>query len=135
MKRKQKEFHVNWSDNATSGKQSRKPFGPLREYRIKFDKAPRGGKVAIDTHKLGARSKLGGEPDWVQNPEIPKCRECKQPMTFVAQIDSMEHDESYNPHAVNCLSGQQHYMFGDVGMIYVFLCFECMATKSVVQYG
>ena len=96
---------------------------------------PRGKKAVPDPDKLGVRSKLGGEPDWVQVPEVPKCRECKQPMTFIAQIDSIEHDERHNPHAIDCLSGQQQYMFGDVGMIYVFMCFGCMETKSIVQCG
>ena len=135
MKKKHKEFHIDWSDNAVSSKQPARPFGPLREYRIRFEKVPKGKKAVTDPKNLGIRSKLGGEPDWVQHPEIPKCRECKQSMTFVAQIDSIEHDDSHNPHAIDCLSGKQHYMFGDVGMIYVFLCFECMETKSVVQYG
>ena len=80
-------------------------------------------------------SKLGGEPTWCQNPEVPKCKSCKEKMTFVAQLDSMEHDEDHNPHAIDCLSNQQQYMFGDVGMIYVFMCFDCMETKSVLQCG
>ena len=82
-----------------------------------------------------ARLKLGGEPEWVQHPEVLECRDCKQPMTFVAQIDSMEHDAPHNPHAIGCLSGRQQYMFGDVGMIYVFMCFGCMETRSILQCG
>jgi hypothetical protein len=135
MKKARKQFHIDWSDNAVSSNQPHTPFGPLREYRIKFEKMPNGKQAVPDPDKLGVRSKLGGKPDWVQHPEIPKCHDCKQSMTFVAQIDSIEHDESHNPHAVDCLSGQQHYMFGDVGMIYVFMCFGCMATKSVIQCG
>ena len=135
MKKQRNEFHIDWNDNATSSRQATKPFGPLREYRIKFQKMPSGKKAVPDPNKLGVRSKLGGEPDWVQYPEVPKCRKCKQPMMFVAQIDSMEHDEPHNPHAIGASSGRQHYMFGDVGMIYVFMCFGCMETKSVVQCG
>jgi uncharacterized protein YwqG len=107
----------------------------LREYRIKFEKVPNGKKAVPDPRKLGVRSKLGGKPDWEQGAEIPKCPNCKKPMTFIAQIDSMEHDEEHNPHAIDCLSDSQQYMFGDVGMIYVFLCFDCMETKSVIQCG
>ncbi len=135
MKKLNKEFHIDWSDNAVSSKRPAKPVAVLREYRIKFEKVAKGRKAVPNPEKLGVRSKLGGKPDWVQQPELPKCRECKQPMTFVAQIDSIEHGESYNPHAIDPLSSQQHYMFGDVGMIYVFVCFGCMGTKSVLQCG
>jgi uncharacterized protein YwqG len=134
-KNRRKGFQIDWKDNVTSSGQAAKQLGPLREYRIKFQKMPEGKKAVPDPDKPGVRSKLGGDPDWVQHPEVPKCRDCKQPMTFVAQIDSMEHDESHNPHAIDCLSGQQHYMFGDVGMIYVFMCFGCTETKSILQCG
>ena len=133
MKKARKEFRIDWDDNATSKSQSPQAAEPLREYRIKFEKMPKGKKAVSDPDKLGVRSKLGGGPDWVQNPEVPKCSDCKQPMTFIAQIDSMEHDEEHNPHAIDCSSGQQQYMFGDVGMIYVFMCFGCMNTKSLIQ--
>ncbi len=107
----------------------------LREYRIKFEKVAEGKKVFPGKDNLGIRSKLGGEPTWCQSPEVPKCKSCKEKMTFVAQIDSMEHDEDHNPHAIDALSDGQQYMFGDVGMIYVFVCFDCMETKSVLQCG
>ena len=135
MKKPRKEFHIDWNDNATSPPDAGKPLGPLREYRIKFEKMPKGKRAVSDPARLGVRSKLGGEPDWVQAPEIPKCRGCKQPMTFIAQIDSIEHDEAHNPNAIDCMSGRQQYMFGDVGMIYVFLCYGCLETKSVFQCG
>jgi len=106
-----------------------------REYRIKFEKVPPGELAVPDSEKLGMRSKLGGEPTWCQSPEVPDCPACKKQMSFIAQIDSMEHDADYNPHAIGCLSNQQHYMFGDVGMIFVFMCFNCNETKSVVQCG
>ena len=135
MKKRSKVFRIDWTDNAVSKKQDPPPTGPLREYRISFQKVPKGKKAVPDPTKLGLRSKLGGEPDWVQHPQVPKCSACKHPMMFVAQIDSIEHDEKHNPHAVDCLSGKQQYMFGDVGMIYVFMCSTCMATKSFIQCG
>lgn len=107
----------------------------LREYLIKFEKVPKGKRAGPDPDKLGVRSKLGGEPDWVQYPEDPECPGCKKQMTFVAQIDSIEHDERHNPHRKDCLSEEQRYMFGDVGMIYVFFCFDCSESGSVFQCG
>ena len=53
-------------------------------------------------------------------------------MVFVAQIDSVEHDSKRNPRGRDCL-GEQDYMFGDVGMIYVFFCFECSQPGCVHQ--
>lgn len=107
----------------------------LREYRIQFEKVPDGQRAFPDENNLGIRSKLGGEPNWCQYPEIPKCKGCKEKMSFVAQIDSMEHDEDHNPHRIDCLSDEQQYLFGDVGMLYIFVCFDCLETKSILQCG
>jgi len=81
---------------------------------------------------LGLRTKLGGEPDWIQGDETPICPSCQQKMTFVAQIDSIEDSNPYNPLRKDPLADKD-YMFGDVGMIYVFFCFECCETASVFQ--
>lgn len=60
---------------------------------------------------------------------------CTQCMSFVAQIDAVEHDSKHNPLHRDAL-GSQDYMFGDVGMVYVFFCFESSTTQSVFQqYG
>jgi uncharacterized protein YwqG len=106
----------------------------LREYRIRIERVP-DGESAIDPDLLGLRSKLGGDPQWEQDEEIPECPDCGQEMAFVAQIDSVEHFERHNPLGVDPLSPDQHYMFGDVGLIYVFFCFECLQARSVFQCG
>ena len=54
-------------------------------------------------------------------------------MSFVGQIDSIEHNESTNPHRQDW--EKQDYMFGDVGMFCIFFCFDCMQTKSIFQYA
>lgn len=105
----------------------------LKEYRIKFERIPKGRKAVPDSRKLGIRSKLGGKPDWEQGAAIPKCPYCKKSMSFIAQIDSMEHDEIHNQHRIDSVEGEQEFMFGDVGLIYVFFCFDCLATLSVFQ--
>ena len=84
---------------------------------------------------LGLRSKLGGEPDWEQTDETPTCPGCKSAMTFVAQLDSISHDSPKNPHRIDCLSDEPKYMFGDVGLIYVFFCFDCLETLAIFQCG
>jgi uncharacterized protein YwqG len=105
----------------------------LREYRIKLEPVLAGERAYPEKSNLGLRSKFGGNPDWDQNNETPKCSACGEPMSFVGQIDSIEHNEDHNPHQKDY--GKQDYMFGDVGLIYVFFCFECLETQSVFQCG
>jgi hypothetical protein len=82
----------------------------------------------------GQRSKFGGKPDQIQGEAPPpECPNCHKPMTFVAQIDSVEHDWPSNPHAVDSLSGDQKWMFCDVGMIYVFYCFDCLHPMATTE--
>jgi hypothetical protein len=66
--------------------------------------------------KVGTRSKLGGSPSWVGKPQVPECS-CRKPMTFYGQLDSI--GDSI------CLA--------DCGLVYVFVCFDCFETKSVLQ--
>lgn len=109
----------------------------LREYKVSLSECV-PGEHALDLdvpNNHGERTKLGGEPDWEQGDEHPECPGCFQAMSFVAQIDSIEHWSNLNPHSRNPLKTKQDFMFGDVGMIYVFFCFDCLETKSVFQCG
>jgi hypothetical protein len=56
-------------------------------------------------------------------------------MTFIAQLDSMEHDSPENPHRIDAVHGDQHFMFGDVGLLYVFLCDTCNEARTIMQCG
>ena len=67
--------------------------------------------------EIGKRSKIGGEPTWIQRDETPSCDNCHKPMAFYSQLDSVG-DKL-------CLA--------DCGMIYVFICFDCYETKSIFQ--
>lgn len=89
---------------------------------------------------MGQRTKFGGDPNWIQDwmeerKKNPLCTQCGETMTFVAQIDSIEHESRYNPNSVNALSKEQRWMFADVGMIYVFLCFGCWSAHAEFQCG
>lgn len=66
---------------------------------------------------IGKRHKLGGEPDFIQGDEHPRCASCEKEMTFYAQLDSISDD----------------YVIADCGMIYVFVCFDCFEVHSVIQ--
>jgi hypothetical protein len=68
---------------------------------------------------VGRRHKLGGNPDWLQGPDVPACPDCKAPMSFYGQLDSVG----------------DAMTIADVGMVYVFVCFDCNETKSVLQSG
>ncbi|MFC1855548.1 hypothetical protein ACFL2A_03275 [Thermodesulfobacteriota bacterium] len=66
---------------------------------------------------VGTRHKLGGSPQYIQQNEIPKCPDCREEMTFYGQLDSINDD----------------YCLADCGIIYVFVCFDCFETKSIIQ--
>ena len=68
--------------------------------------------------EAGDRHKLGGKPDWIQSDETPVCPECEDSMDFYGQLDNLGSIESLK----------------DEGMVYVFVCRECYATKAILQY-
>ena len=74
---------------------------------------------------LGKRTKLGGKPEWIQDPEVPLCMSCQKNMIFISQLDSIDYGED--------IDKTTEYIFGDMGMIYTFFCFDCLDTKSVFQ--
>jgi len=93
---------------------------------------PQGPDVSHYEYQ-GQRSKFGGKPDNIQGESPPpNCPDCRKPMTFVAQIDSVEHDWKSNPHAVSAFDDCK-WMFGDVGMIYVFYCFGCLHPEATTE--
>ena len=105
----------------------------LPEFRVSLTRL-QSGETAYSTdgphyENQGQRTKLGGNPDWIQSEDAPLCPDCDELMSFVAQVDSVEHQWKSNPHSVDALSHDQKWMFGDVGMIYVFFCFECCNTR------
>jgi len=67
--------------------------------------------------EVGTRHKLGGDPDFLQGTETPPCPDCKEPMTFYGQLDSIN-DE---------------FCLADCGIIYVFVCFGCYTTTSFIH--
>jgi hypothetical protein len=58
----------------------------------------------------GTRHRLGGKPNGIQQVEYPKCAECGETMTFYGQLDSLNDD----------------FCIGDLGLVYVFICFDCL---------
>lgn len=66
--------------------------------------------------EIGHRHRLGGAPDFIQGDEVPQCS-CGKRMSFYAQLDSIN-DE---------------FIIGDCGMVYVFICFECLEARAILQ--
>ena len=67
--------------------------------------------------EIGTRHQLGGEPNFINRPLWPSCRSGHGRMTFYGQLDSIN-DE---------------FCLADCGMIYVFVCFDCYESVSLVQ--
>lgn len=111
----------------------------LRPFKVTLTRLEPGQSASPTDRRvcLGRQTKLGGEPDWIQNDDTPQCEQCRTAMAFVAQIDSVEHISVHNPLAFDKKSASvkklRGWMFGDVGMIYVFYCFNCSATAAIHQ--
>ncbi len=66
--------------------------------------------------EIGTRHQLGGAPTIPNGEGMLKCK-CGQDMTFYAQLDSINDD----------------FVIADCGVIHVFVCFECVEVKSLIQ--
>ena len=62
----------------------------------------------------GTRHFLGGKPEEITEADYPKCEDCKNTMTFYAQIDSIGDD----------------YDLADCMVIHNYVCFDCFTVKS-----
>lgn len=67
--------------------------------------------------ETGTRHQLGGEPSFLQNAIWPVCPHGHGRMTFYGQLDSINDD----------------FCIADCGLVYVFICFDCYESISIVQ--
>jgi len=107
---------------------------PWRQYKVAITPYKRGEKAIDPTDPAsdGLKTKFGGKPDWIQKQPWPACKKCRQPLSFVGQIDSFEHKSKENANSKP--DGKQDFMFVDVGMIYVFYCIACGKPDALLQY-
>jgi hypothetical protein len=74
---------------------------------------------------MEGKHQLGGTPVWVQGEEQIACIDCGNEMDYIAMVDS----ELYTGEDGFRTEG---HMFGDEGILYVFVCRRCgiLATKA-----
>ncbi|MBE2320774.1 hypothetical protein DVA67_032745 [Solirubrobacter sp. CPCC 204708] len=95
----------------------------IPEFRVRLEpvgadaRAVLGFAAAAD--EVGHRHQLGGRPTWLQDDQTPTCRDCGERMTFYGQLDSIGDDIS----------------LADVGMVYVFVCFNDFEARAILQSG
>ncbi|XZE42936.1 hypothetical protein SH467x_002476 [Pirellulaceae bacterium SH467] len=86
---------------------------------IRFDLREKNrSPTDIDPEKLTSnRSKLGGRAEWIHEPRVPVC--CGRFATCYAQIDT-----NLGP----------KFCIADAGVLYVFVCDQCLATFTELQF-
>lgn len=105
------------------GEGSPDPRRRLPEYRLTAQPVTPEAERALGFRwadpKIGTRHKLGGQPDFQQPATVPHCPSCAEAMTFYGQLDSIGDD----------------IVLADCGLIFVFVCFDCLESVSFVQSG
>jgi hypothetical protein len=70
--------------------------------------------------------RLGGEPSWVQSPDVPACPHCGETMNFLLQLDTGLPDTDPD-------RKDGEVFFGSGGMCYVFWCDSCKVSGYLMQ--
>lgn len=73
-----------------------------------------------------AKHQLGGSPIWIQREEHLHCPQCAKAMRFIAMVDSDLHLDA------NGFRDRGH-IFGDAGILYLFVCRTCGVLASTAQ--
>jgi hypothetical protein len=77
---------------------------------------PMAAAILAPIAKGGRKSRLGGKPAWIQGEETPDCPRCKTAMSFALQLAS-----------------DRGISYGDVGILYAFVCGDCEVMATLVQ--
>lgn len=81
--------------------------------------------VELPLHWMAPKTiQLGGDPIWLQSPELPSCPVCRGPMKLLAQLDAEVAESSFDD--------ERYYLpFGCGGWGYLFVCEkECEARGA-----
>jgi hypothetical protein len=91
---------------------------PFPEHRLRAEEESAEDADVSDND--APRTKLGGEPDWIQpRDETPDCETCGQPMVLVAQVGWSDRGPD---------------LIADLGMLYFFTCRDCFGSRVVDQH-
>jgi hypothetical protein len=85
---------------------------PWRGHRWQL--VQRGPRKAVECFSDIDLSQIGGMPGWVQDTAFPKCPDCGDTMTFIAQLDN------------------SRFKYHE-GVHYAFLCTRCRVTATAYQ--
>ena len=66
---------------------------------------------------VGTRHRIGGEPSFIEPDNYPRCDSCNKTMSFYGQLDSIGED----------------YELADVGIVAVFICFDCFTSQATIR--
>lgn len=66
---------------------------------------------------VGTRHRIGGEPSFIGDDDYPRCDSCGETMSFYGQLDSIG----------------EGYELADVGVVAVFICFDCGTSQSIIR--
>ncbi len=69
--------------------------------------------------EVGTRHRIGGEPSFLSPEGYPRCPSCPEVMTFYGQLDSVG----------------DGYALADVGVVQVFVCFDCFTAEAQIGSG
>lgn len=68
---------------------------------------------------VGTRHRLGGAPDLPTDVEWPVCPQGDGPMSFYAQLDGLPSVTDFD--------------LGDAGLIFVFVCLDCLEVHALLH--
>lgn len=66
---------------------------------------------------VGTRHRIGGESSFIGVEDYPHCTGCRETMTFYGQLDSIG----------------DGYELADVGVVAVFVCYDCFSAQAQIR--
>jgi uncharacterized protein YwqG len=99
---------------------------PVSCRHLKHDEYPVTEEVLSSLLSREGKHQLGGMPTWIQNKEQISCLDCGYEMEYIAMIDSELYlgKDGFR---------EKEHMFGDEGILYVFVCRECGIFAAKAQ--
>jgi uncharacterized protein YwqG len=99
---------------------------PVSYRHLKHDEYPLTEEIFSNLLSREAKHQLGGMPTWIQDKAQISCLDCGQEMEYIAMIDSELYvgKDGFR---------EKGHMFGDEGILYLFVCRECGIFAAKAQ--